>query len=102
MEPHASAHPRSPRFLDAFYLLDPHLAKQPAALSAAGTPELEAGWRGEARRDKRDDKASWKEAIRLGEKLAQLEKSGEDYVFDPRNNDEFPDRNENASPNIGD
>lgn len=88
-----------PRLFDAFYPLDPHLAKQLAVqLSAVGTPELEDGWRDEARRAKRDARVRWKDAIRLEKKLAQLEKSGEDYVFDPWNIDDSPNRNGNASP----
>jgi hypothetical protein len=80
-----------PRLLDAFYPLDPHLAKQLAAqLPPGGTSESEAGWRDELRRTKRDAKSLWEDAIRLEKKFAQLEKSGDDYIFDPWNIDESP------------
>lgn len=90
-----------PRLLDAFYPLDPQLAKQLAAqLFPAGTPESEDGWRDELRRTKRDTKSLWEDAIRLETKFAELKKSGEDYIFDPWNIDESPDRNGSASLGI--
>jgi len=92
-----------PRLLEAFYPLDPNLGKQLAAqLSAVSTPELEDGWRDEERSHKRDTETRWKAAMRLEKKLARLEKSGADYVFDPWNIDEPPDRNGNASLNSED
>ena len=81
-----------PRLLEAFYPLDPDLAKQLAAqLPAVGTSELENGWRDEALRSKRDAKARLESAVRLQRKLARFEKAGADYVFDPWNIDESPD-----------
>jgi hypothetical protein len=62
-----------------------------------GTPESVDGWRDELRRTKRDAKSLWEEAIRLEKKFKELEKSGDDYVFDPRNIDDAPDRKGNVS-----
>ncbi|MGB2837417.1 MAG: hypothetical protein WBC30_17445 [Candidatus Sulfotelmatobacter sp.] len=91
-----------PRLLEAFSPLDPHLAKQLGArLFPAGIPESKDGWRDELRRNKRDAKSLWENAIRLEKKFAQLEKSGEDYVFDPWNIDDSPDRKENVSLGTG-
>jgi hypothetical protein len=70
-----------PRLLEAFYPLDPDLAKQLAAqLPNVGTSAQENGWRDEARRNKRGAKARVEDAVRLQKKLAQLEKSGADYI----------------------
>jgi hypothetical protein len=55
----------------------------------------------ELRRNKRDAKSLWENAILLEKKCAQLEKSGEDYVFDPWNIDDSPDRKENVSLGTG-
>jgi hypothetical protein len=86
------------RLLDAFAPLDPQLASQLAAqVFPAGTPESEDGWRDELRRTRRDAKSLWEDAIRLEKKFAELEKSGEDYIFDPWNIDDSPDRKGNVS-----
>jgi hypothetical protein len=91
-----------PRLLEAFSPLDPHLAKQlDARLLPAGIPESKDGWRDELRRNKRDAKSLWENAIRLEKKFAQLEKSGEDYVFDSWNIDDSPYRKENVSLGTG-
>ncbi len=82
------------QLLRAFYALDSHSAKTLAAdLSQYSPPEADEAEREEARREKKDAKERWKDATRLEEKYADLERSGDDYVFDPWADDQTTNAN---------
>jgi hypothetical protein len=78
-----------PRILEAFHPLDPSLAtKLKLELATTTEPDVEKSWRAEQRLSKRERKARWKDSTKIAKKFALLEKSGEDYVFDPWHLDE--------------